>query len=598
MVKEAMPRLLKDAVGRDLHLCHGATLAIGHLVAGIGGVAMVEQKKLSTILGSELISSLEGLVDNLVDGHKLRGLGGELMRQAVSQYILNLSASSLVLPRTILFSWLTVLEENLASSEVTVQAVATPALAPLLQQLLLSQGSLDIKGRDKVVDSYLVHITGAEVQRKGFSAALGALPAHILEGKEEEVILGLIAACKISEGTEAWAEARREAVKALAMVAATTMKKLDPRLVPHLYDCFLHSLEDYTIDRRGDTGAWVREAAMSALETLTLALLTQGSDKVPASIVTQVMPCLVQQAVEKIARTRGHAGKAFHILLHAKNESGELVPGVPCRAALEEIFPQDLDVNWIVEAETFPLFVKLLRLPEYSERLILGLTVSRALLLVQIPAYDGSFFQVSVGGLTERLVKNASNSLFAEMRGMKSEEVELFASQLLSVFRQNQKVDRVTLPLFKFLDQLFTSGCLESVLENPSSQFSGNLFTLCKTEIAKSGDPNKLMHSGDVFCQLLQSADRGTIQRTLTQLSILLCHRFPRVRKATAEKLYEALLTFTERDIVPEDQLDNVMELLSETKWDNGVAELRPVRNKICELAGVPVPTVARPELH
>ena len=337
---------------------------------------------------------------------------------------------------------------------------------------------------------------------------------------------------------------------------------------------------------------------MSALETLTLALLTQGSDKVPASIVTQVMPCLVQQAVEKIARTRGHAGKAFHTLLHAKNESGELVPGVPCRAALEEIFPQDLDVNWIVEAETFPLFVKLLRLPEYSERLILGLTVSRAWLLVRIPAYDGSFFQVSVGGLTERLVKNASNSLFAEMRGMKSEEVELFASQLLSVFRQNQKVDRVTLPLFKFLDQLFTSGCLESVLENPSSQFSGNLFTLCKTEIAKSGDPNKLMHSGDVFCQLLQSADRGTIQRTLTQLSILLCHRFPRVRKATAEKLYEALLTFTERDIVPEDQLDNVMELLSETKWDNGVAELRPVRNKICELAGVPVPTVARPEPH
>jgi len=579
MVKEAMPRLLKDAVGRDLHLCHGATLAIGHLVAGIGGVAMVEQKKLSTILGSELISSLEGLVDNLVDGHKLRGLGGELMRQAVSQYILNLSASSLVLPRTILFSWLTVLEENLASSEVTVQAVATPALAPLLQQLLLSQGSLDIKGRDKVVDSYLVHITGAEVQRKGFSAALGALPAHILEGKEEEVILGLIAACKISEGTEAWAEARREAVKALAMVAATTMKKLDPRLVPHLYDCFLHSLEDYTIDRRGDTGAWVREAAMSALETLTLALLTQGSDKVPASIVTQVMPCLVQQAVEKIARTRGHAGKAFHTLLHAKNESGELVPGVPCRTALEEIFPQDLDVNWIVEAETFPLFVKLLRLPEYSERLILGLTVS-------------------VGGLTERLVKNASNSLFAEMRGMKSEEVELFASQLLSVFRRNQKVDRVTLPLFKFLDQLFTSGCLESVLENPSSQFSGNLFTLCKTEIAKSGDPNKLMHSGDVFCQLLQSADRGTIQRTLTQLSILLCHRFPRVRKATAEKLYEALLTFTERDIVPEDQLDNVMELLSETKWESGVAELRPVRNKICELAGVPVPTVARAEPH
>jgi len=577
MVKEAMPRLLKDALGRDIHLCHGATLAIGHLVAGLGGVALAEEKKLVAMLGPQLVSSLEGLVDKLVDGHKLRGLGGELMRQAVSQYILNLSASDLSLPRTILFSWLAVLEENLGSSEVAVQAAATPALAPLLQQLLISrEGIVDIKSRDKVIDSYLIHITSTEVQRKGFSAALGALPAHLLEGKEEEVISGLIAACKISEGTEAWAEARREAVKALALVAVTVMDKLDLRLVPHLYDCFLHSLEDYTIDRRGDTGAWVREAAMSALETLTLALLARGTERVPSSIVAQVMPCLAQQAVEKIARTRGRAGKAFHTLLHAR-EAGGQVPGVPCRALLEEILPKDLDINWIVESETFPLFVKLLRLPEYAERLILGLTVS-------------------VGGLTERLVRNASSSLFAEMREMAPEDVEKFANQLLSVFRRNQKVDRVTLPLFKFLDQLFTSGCLEGILDNSESQFSANLFTLCKAEISRSGDPNKLMHSGDVFCQLLQTADRPTVQRALTQLSILLCHRFPRVRKATAEKLYEALLTFTERDIVPEDQLDTVMELLSETKWDGGVADLRPIRNRICELAGVPVPTVARPE--
>ena len=253
MVREAMPRLLRDALGRDIHLCHGATLAIGHLVAGLGGVALAEEKKLVAMLGPQLVSSLEGLVDKLVDGHKLRGLGGELMRQAVSQYILNLSASDLSLPRTILFSWLAVLDENLGSSEVAVQAAATPALAPLLQQLLISrEGSLDIKSRDKVVDSYLIHITSTEVQRKGFSAALGALPAHLLEGKEEEVISGLIAACKISEGTEAWAEARREAVRALALVAVTVMDKLDPRLVPHLFDCLLRQARHYlSHNRRG-----------------------------------------------------------------------------------------------------------------------------------------------------------------------------------------------------------------------------------------------------------------------------------------------------------------------------------------------------------
>jgi len=36
-------------------------------------------------------------------------------------------------------------------------------------------------------------------------------------------------------------------------------------LVPDLYDCYLLALKEYTIDSRGDIGAWVREAAMIGL---------------------------------------------------------------------------------------------------------------------------------------------------------------------------------------------------------------------------------------------------------------------------------------------------------------------------------------------
>lgn len=113
---------------------------------------------------------------------------------------------------------------------------------------------------------------------------------------------------------------------------------------------------------------------------------------------------------------------------------------------------------------------------------------------------------VSIGGLTERLVRNSSSSLFTELRAMEQEEVEVFAAQLLTVFKKHQKVDRVTLPLLKFLDQLLTSGCLEGVLMDSSSSFPGLLFTLCKAEISKSGDPNKLMWSADVFCQVSRTA--------------------------------------------------------------------------------------------
>jgi len=329
------------------------------------------------------------------------------------------------------------------------------------------------------------------------------------------------------------------------------------------------------VDRRGDIGAWVREAAMSGVESLTLSLLALGVARVQATIVSQMVPCLAQQATEKIARTRGHAGKVFSSLLWASSASGESLPGFPRLQEVRKIFPQDADINWTVESETFPRFVKLLHLSEYSDRIILGLIVS-------------------IGGLTERLVKNSSESMFTQLQGMNSTQLETFTKSLLAVFKRHQKVDRVTVPLFKFLDQLLTSSCLESLLEDKTNQFSFQLFSLCKTEILKSGDPNKIMSSSDVFCQLLQAADTNTVKKCMVQLSIFLCHKFPRVRKSTAEKMYEALLTFTETEIVPEENLEAVMDLLSDTQWDDGVDNLRPIRNKICELAGVSAPTVLK----
>ena len=135
------------------------------------------------------------------------------------------------------------------------------------------------------------------------------LPSSFVRGKEEEVVHALIKCSRISEGTEKWAEARRDTVKALGSLVVTCLPWLSKDLVPHVFDCFLLSLEDYTLDRRGDTGAWVREAAMAGVEAVCLALLSSGPANIQPSLVSQIMPFLVQQANEKIARTRGQAGK-------------------------------------------------------------------------------------------------------------------------------------------------------------------------------------------------------------------------------------------------------------------------------------------------
>ena len=110
--------------------------------------------------------------------------------------------------------------------------------------------------------------------------------------------------------------------------------------------------------------------------------------------------------------------------------------------------------------------------------------------------------------------------------------------------------------MMKFLDQLMSSGNLHNLLTS-SSDFSLELFMATKTEITKCGEPNKLVASIDVFCGLLQSTNRTTIAKALVQLSIYLCHKFPRIRKLTAAKFFEALLLYDE--VVPEDNVDQVI---------------------------------------
>ena len=94
--------------------------------------------------------------------------------------------------------------------------------------------------------------------------------------------------------------------------------------------------------------------------------------------------------------------------------------------------------------------------------------------------------------MTERLVRQSSLSLFEELQRMKSAELTEFGQIFLNLFRQYQKIDRITLPILKCLDQLLTSGNLKFIL---GTDFAFDLFTLVKTEITKCGEPNKLVSS-------------------------------------------------------------------------------------------------------
>lgn len=92
-------------------------------------------------------------------------------------------------------------------------------------------------------------------------------------------------------------------------------------------------------------------------------------------------------------------------------------------------------------------------------------------------------------------------------------------------------------------------------------------------------------------CRCLGTINFGQPVRAkaLKSSLILLCHRYPKIRRLTGEQFYTMLLTFD--DILEdEDKLDDALMILSETAWDSPLPQVRPERNKLCEIFGVPVP--------
>lgn len=91
----------------------------------------------------------------------------------------------------------------------------------------------------------------------------GLLPKFVLTEHLATIIPALIECTKVTPSTQKWAEARRDAVVGLTDVCLTHGVAGDVQ--PYLRDvrgALRGCLGEYTVDMRGDVGAWVREASM------------------------------------------------------------------------------------------------------------------------------------------------------------------------------------------------------------------------------------------------------------------------------------------------------------------------------------------------
>jgi tubulin-specific chaperone D len=252
-----------------------------------------------------------------------------------------------------------------------------------------------------------------------------------------------------------------------------------------MFECLLKALEEYTIDNRGDIGAWVREASMNVLHQMLKAC---PSDRIEADIVHSVMTGFAQQSVEKIDRTRGIAGKLFHSLLYSQPE----IPHIRQCEAIKKIFPEDANkVLWLFADHTFPLFCNMIELHEYTEKLLIG-------------------FIASIGQLTESLIKHSSSS-FLDFLNSHPNETPRICDLTLKIFQENLNNERITYPLLNFLDTILSSGTLLPILDDENSIFADEVFRLVNLEIKGHKKLYKMVSAINVMCQLIQVSNFLTI---------------------------------------------------------------------------------------
>lgn len=601
-----LEKLIPSTLSSDLCMRHGATLATAEIVLAL--------HRFDYDLATEKQKQVAGVVPAIEKARLYRGKGGEIMRSAVSRFIECISSSHLLLPEKIKRSLLDTLSENLRHPNSQIQNDAVKALEHFVRAYLVTTNN---EGASSITSKYLEQLTDQNVAvRRGSAMALGVLPYELLANRWRDVLLKLSSACMIENKPEDRdAEARVNAVKGLILVLKTLTQERDCSSIccgedgMSLYHLIKNevmlslfkALDDYSVDNRGDVGSWVREAAMEGLETCTYILCIKDSNGkshgvesvserpnndvadnsqavsfFDANLATNVIGGIAKQAVEKMDKIREAAAKVLQRILYNK---AIFIPFIPYRENLEEIVPNETDLKWGVPTFSYQRFVQLLWFSCYSRSVLSGLVIS-------------------IGGLQDSLRKASISALLKYLQPVETEESNdrrtrehMLSADMLWVLQQYKKCDRVIVPTLKTIEILFSKKIFLD-MEDQTPVFCASVLDSLNVELKGSKDFAKL-YSGIAILGYIASLLETINARAFTHLLTLLGHRYPKIRKASAEQVYIVLLQ--NGNLVPEDKMEKALEIISETCWDGDVEATKLQKLELYEMAGVDLGLLVKP---
>ncbi|KAH6593687.1 hypothetical protein BASA61_004210 [Batrachochytrium salamandrivorans] len=453
----------------------------------------------------------------------------------------------------VLAMWWLFLDSSIDRSEEVLQKNTAQAICCLSKFAGISSERFE---------SYIrgLAFTSMPTRRRGVALVFASATLETITPNAKEIIQALSVATHVNKDqVYNDAEARRNAIHALTSISLKYNRQLIQDLpdgcLGTIISTLLAGTEDYSTDSRGDVGSWIREASIHGLvQVLTLVSLIESEassnigkpilSAIDSSTRRDIVANLCLQSVEKIDRLRGAAGVALHSLLW---EHPTL--DFPSRDAMQCAIPLDLQINWLNTKEVYPLMSKIMCIDDYANSVLLGIIVS-------------------IGGLTESLVRSATSSLM----------------EFVLLFGKFKRDERVSISILEVLDLLLTRG----VILSSHTRHVVALFDFTKAEVLKSKNVRKLTVGIKVFAGFAGLVDSTvpeviTVQkRSLNQLILYLAHPYPKVRRAVSEALYLVVSTSLQQLVISADSLEMAEDVLLTTDWDSAPLEdLKGLRSQI-----------------
>ena len=435
--KKVVPYVVENCVNETSMLVrHGSTLGLAEIIMTLGKIDDYQK-----FLPPEIIRLIAEAIPTIEKKRLYRGKGGEYMRQAACRLIESISTARLPLSVLQTVRLLDSIDVCLSHPSVLVQEQACKALASLLVNYFpVGPNGPSERLQNRVVGKYskIVNSSINPSETRGFSLALGFLPAKLLAPSPEVLDMALSCLCHASHpnskvGTERDAETRKNSLTSLARIVQAVdlvlpqpvtntnpQVPVSPTQLNFVFLSHLRALGDYNVDQRGDIGSMCRQEAMRGLVKLSFLAsgrIADSDTRSPNDFFSEdrclrIVKSLIKQFCEKLDYIRAEAA---HCLLKFVREKSAVGPFVAKRKELLDAFRSstssddcletDHKINWSDPSVTFSISMKIANIEEYFECVINGIVLS-------------------VGGLTRTVADSSLTELVRWTRSASPQQIQ------------------------------------------------------------------------------------------------------------------------------------------------------------------------------